>query len=192
MRMKKEFFVAGILFVATMLFVGCTSNSDSNEQGQSQLQQTSAETNPEQAQGAGPASNDRQRGMRNPVNGNWTPPPEAALACSGKANGTVCEYSANGQTLNGTCRNMPSGQTVCLGGGRGGGFAGNRTAMTSESVNACAGKAEGDVCSFTINDRTIDGTCGTGNGQMGCMPAGRGGPSLRGQEGVLYGFYANF
>ena len=100
-------------------------------------------------------------------------PQEALDACSGKANGTVCEYSADGQTLNGTCRNMPSGQTVCLGGGRGGGFTGNRTAMASESVDACAGKAEGDVCSFTMNDRTIDGTCASRNGQMGCMPAGR-------------------
>ncbi|HEX4337612.1 MAG TPA: hypothetical protein VH062_16980 [Polyangiaceae bacterium] len=44
-----------------------------------------------------------------------------------------------------------------------------------EAIEACASKAEGDACSVTFHDRTMDGTCRkgpNGEGTLACAPKG--------------------
>jgi len=44
-----------------------------------------------------------------------------------------------------------------------------------EAIDACSNRAEGDACSVTFGDRTIEGTCRrgpNGDGPLACAPKG--------------------
>ena len=44
-----------------------------------------------------------------------------------------------------------------------------------QAIDACSNKAEGDTCSVTFGDRTMDGTCRKGpggDGPLACAPKG--------------------
>lgn len=48
-----------------------------------------------------------------------------------------------------------------------------------EAIEACANRAEGDACSVTFGDRTMDGTCRkgpNGDGSLACAPKAPPGP----------------
>lgn len=46
--------------------------------------------------------------------------------------------------------------------------------LPQEAFTACEGKSEGDACSVTFREHTIEGTCATGpeGGKLHCRPSG--------------------
>jgi hypothetical protein len=99
------------------------------------------------------------------------PPPEALEACSGRATGDTCSFSHDGREVAGTCRagRDGSGQVAC---------APERPhrAPPPEALSACANSAADAACSFSIEGRTVDGTCrqGPDGAALACAPARRG------------------
>lgn len=51
------------------------------------------------------------KGRRGPPR---TPPPEAVDACDGKSEGDSCSVDTPHGTLDGECRNVPSGELACV------------------------------------------------------------------------------
>jgi hypothetical protein len=98
-----------------------------------------------------------------------SPPPEMVQACSGYAAGDSCSVTLNGHTIEGTCRSGPDAEAplACFPKGPPPGV------PLRGVVEACDGRAAGDSCSVTSNDRTIDGTCRTDphrDGSLVCFP----------------------
>jgi hypothetical protein len=95
------------------------------------------------------------------------PPPEAFTACEGKAEGDQCSFERrDGSTVEGVCKKdrRDADKLVCAPngpppGGENGPGAGPG-GPPPEAFTACAGKAEGDQCSFERRDGgTVDGVC---------------------------------
>ncbi|MEW6433945.1 MAG: hypothetical protein AB1730_20790 [Myxococcota bacterium] len=88
------------------------------------------------------------------------PPPEAVQACANLQTGTACGFTLNGQNVTGTCDTAPSGQVACRPeglppppGGKG------MKGPPPEAKQACANLSASAACSFTIDGRSIAGTC---------------------------------
>ena len=79
------------------------------------------------------------------------PPEQSArvAACLGMAAGTLCTVHHEDETRNGVCRLNDEGVLACL-----------PPAPPQETVDACAGKAVGDTCSFSwMENHTVSGSC---------------------------------
>jgi hypothetical protein len=95
------------------------------------------------------------------------PSPEMVEACNGSAAGDACTVTLKGQTLDGTCRPGPTSEAplACFPKGPPPGV------PMREAVDACNGRAAGDVCSVALTDRSIDGTCQVDPHQsLVCLP----------------------
>lgn len=120
------------------------------------------------------------------------PPPESVAACSSLAVGDACSFSAHGGALRGTCVGPPPDAPAstdrplaCLperpegsagSGGNGGGPPGGHRDPPKEAVEACSGLSEGDACTVTLPDHTLNGTCRKGpkaDLPLACAPARR-------------------
>ncbi|MFZ5446463.1 MAG: hypothetical protein ACOZQL_41125 [Myxococcota bacterium] len=102
------------------------------------------------------------------------PPQEALTACSGLSAGAACAFTHHGQNLTGTCRSGPDGTVACAPAGGPPGH-GPRTPPPEASA-ACRSSSAGAACSFSVDGRTLSGTCDTppGASSLACRPAGMG------------------
>jgi len=83
-------------------------------------------------------------------------PPEAFEACDGKAEGDICSVELPRGTVEGKCRwHRRSNKLVCAPSHH----SKHRRKLMKMTIAACEGKAQGDMCSFDLAQRTIDGTC---------------------------------
>jgi len=94
-------------------------------------------------------------------------------ACADLQEGDACAVSLMGMTIEGTCASDAGGQLACVvGGGPGGGD------MSDGMAEACANLAEGDACSVSFGETTVEGTCTAGEGdQLLCRTQGAPGGS---------------
>lgn len=99
------------------------------------------------------------------------PPAESLAACNGLADGAACGFTHDGRNLTGTCRTGPQGAALAC---RPEGMHGGRHhAPPPEALSACQGQADGATCSFSIESKTINGTCKTprDGSALACRPA---------------------
>ena len=98
-------------------------------------------------------------------------PPQAALdACSALKAADACNFTLGDKAVQGTCNAKPDGsQLVC----RPDGWHGHR-GPPQAALDACANLKAADACSFTLDDKPIQGTCGArrDGGQLVCRPDG--------------------
>ena len=162
---EKIMVLISILLVSTIFFTGCMDQGSGDTS-----EDTSKDTNTYQ---------ETKNQERQTLQGGWeTPTDESINACSGKTEGSSCQFNLNQETITGTCRNMASGQMVCSSDRMRQGPGGNRTGFMVEAIEACSGKLEGEVCTFKINERIIEGTCTSRMNQTSCTP-NNGGNSQR-------------
>jgi hypothetical protein len=123
------------------------------------------------------------------------PPQPAVDACADLTLDDDCSFTgARGETLSGTCQDVPGGELACVpAGGRGdcgsGGPSGPsgpgggededggaRRGPPPEAVDACASAAEDDACTFSHGSHSVTGTCKYGPDHdttrpLACAPA---------------------
>jgi hypothetical protein len=101
---------------------------------------------------------------------NPPPPPPRIAACNGKSAGDSCSFTKDDdddedgeETVNGTCTAVPDHPDVlvCV-----------PQQELPPAVAACDGKQATDACSFTVEDKTINGNCATlpGHTVLVCLP----------------------
>jgi hypothetical protein len=175
--MKNTIIITGMLILlgVSLLFAGCTSSSDSNDQapGGDNVQAPAEQDQQPQdaaAQGNGQRSG---RGMGGPRGGMGV---QLIEACSGKGAGDVCTLTFRNQSVDGICADR-SGNITCapnnaslmqgLGSNQGG-------QMRGGFIQACNSKSVGDLCQITVGNQTVDGTCASRNGNITCTPKNSG------------------
>jgi hypothetical protein len=86
------------------------------------------------------------------------PPPEALTACEGRSPGdTVQIQTPHGQTISGTCREMPDGKLAAV---PQGGPQGRLPGPPPEAFRACEGKKVGETIQIqTPRGDTVTATC---------------------------------
>lgn len=110
--------------------------------------------------------------------GHKGPPTKMVQACVDKAEGDACSFEGRNGTVEGTCSTGRYNDILrCR---PGDGFRGRhgrhgrhgRMGPPTKMIDACANKAEGDVCSFEGRDGTLEGTClkGRRNNTLMCKP----------------------
>jgi hypothetical protein len=105
------------------------------------------------------------------------PPPAAFEACKDKSVGTACTVQIHDADINGTCEAPPPGSSQNTPACRPAAGARHHHGPPPEAVfAACDNKADGDACSVTLENRTIDGSCRTphhdaGTARLLCAPA---------------------
>jgi hypothetical protein len=178
--------MAGLMILTILLSLGCTSPSgeeqetgeqpnappeleNAGRQGLPAEQQTGQQQEPPQGQDP---EQDNVRSRRN-----WTVPQEAFDACSSKANGSTCSYVSNQGEVIGTCRTGRDGRTICASDRMR--ADGNFSRSFTEASQACQEKNDGDACTFSMNDRALQGTCTKRGEELSCMPSGGPGGSQR-------------
>ena len=92
----------------------------------------------------------------------------AKEACEGKDAGAACQITTPRGTHDGTCRDSPRGDRICM--------TPQMEERRKKAEAACSGKSEGDACSMTMRDREVAGQCKAGpEGQaLMCRPERRG------------------
>lgn len=160
--------IAGL--TASMLFTGCTGSTDSNyqETGTQEYIQTPAGQD-QSAQNLGPQDNGQntERVMGGP-RGNMGA--QLAEACSGKAAGDACTIAFGNRSVDGTCADRDGNVTCQPADGslpQGPGIPGGRS---EAFIQACSGKGTGDLCTLTMRNQTMDGTCADRPGNITCVP----------------------
>lgn len=105
------------------------------------------------------------------------PPQEAVQACANLSANAACSFTMGGRAVTGTCFAPPMG----------GGLAcrpsdlGMRGGPPPESLQACASSTASEACSFTIDGRTVSGTCFAPphlEGKLACRPNEMPGPGM--------------
>jgi len=85
-------------------------------------------------------------------------PPAAFEACDGKAEGDSCSAELPRGTFKGICKShRRSEKLVCAPHHH----RQHRRKMIKAAIAACEGKAQGDLCSMNLPQRTLEGTCKT-------------------------------
>ncbi|MGC4121445.1 MAG: hypothetical protein QM765_44095 [Myxococcales bacterium] len=119
------------------------------------------------AMGCAPADLPRHGGHR----GAMQPPLEALAACASLKVGDSCSFAFDGRTMNGTCRGPADKPAACApndlpphGGHHG---------PPAAALDACKSLRDGDSCSFSLDGRSVTGSCRTGpEGQSAaCLPS---------------------
>lgn len=184
--MKNRIILMGTLagLFALMLFSGCAGSTDSNyqETGTQEYIQTPAGQDPS-AQNLGPQDNGQntERVMGGP-RGNMGA--QLAEACSGKAAGEACAIVFGNRSANGTCADRNGNITCQPTDGnlaQRGGMPGGRNEAFME---ACSGKGAGDVCTVTMRNQSMDGTCAGRSGNITCVPNNIGPQGSQGNPGA--------
>ena len=167
-----------------LLFIGCTSSSNDNEQGtgtQDTQQQASSDNQQPTVQNPEASSQGVDQQGRRQGRGMGGMDAQFIQACNDKAAGDLCTLNMRNQSIDGTCTDsngnitcMPNNSSLMqrpagVPGGSGGAF-----------IQACSGKTAGDACTLTMRNQSIDGTCTSRNGNLTCAPAGRNNGSIKG------------
>jgi hypothetical protein len=167
------------LLGVSMLFAGCTSSNDSNEQAPTQDMVQAPTGLDQQQEDTVPQGNGQQRGrgaggLRGDMGAQFIE------ACSGKAAGDACTLTFRNQSVDGSCSDR-SGNMTCTPNNSSlmqGPLVGQGGQMRGGSIQACNGKSVGDICQITMRNQTVDGTCASRNGNVTCTP-NNGGPGQR-------------
>jgi hypothetical protein len=107
--------------------------------------------------------------------GHHGPPPEAIEACEGRSDGSSCSVAIHGDSLDGTCRVIPTGESACVPEGMG-----PPMEPPAEAFEACDGGREGDECTIVAPFGELDGECvAMPDRRLVCAPDGMGPPPQR-------------
>jgi hypothetical protein len=170
--MKNTILPTGVFLIIGLLLAGCANSNDSSGQDNGVQQ--------DQPQDQGPQDNGNLRGsgrgMREPREGMGT---QFIDACSGKAAGDACTINLRNQSIDGTCSDR-NGNISCAPNNaslmQGPGIPGGRN---EAFIQACSGKAAGDLCTVNMRNQSMDGKCADRSGNITCVPnnmgAGQGG-----------------
>jgi predicted small secreted protein len=176
--MKNTILPSGVFLIICLLLAGCANSNDPSGQDNG-VQQG-------QPQDQGPQDNGNVRGSGRGMGG-----PRGGMgaqfidACSGKAAGDACTLNLRNQSVEGTCSDR-NGNISCAPNNaslmQGPGIPGGRN---EAFIQACSGKGAGDLCTVTMRNQTLDGTCADRSGNISCVPnntgqrqGGRGNPGV--------------
>lgn len=104
--------------------------------------------------------------------GGIQPPQEWIDACNGRAAGDTCTIELFGGPTQGTC-GAQGDNLVCQ----------PPPPEPPDFSTPCIGLAAGDACTVEIFGSEVQGTCSDAFGELGCFPAGPGGPGEPGGAG---------
>ena len=159
-----------MLLGLSLLFAGCTSPNDSNDQSPGTQDTVQAPAGQDQQpEDAAPQDNGQagRRGAGGPRGGMGA---QFIEACNGKAAGDACTLAFRNQSVDGTCSDR-NGNITCTPNNaslmQGPGIPGGRN---EAFIQACNGKTEGDKCIVTMRNQTEDGSCTSRSGNITCVP----------------------
>ncbi|MEM7155118.1 MAG: hypothetical protein AAF799_19885 [Myxococcota bacterium] len=95
---------------------------------------------------------------------------KAKEACQGKDAGAACQITTPRGTHDGTCRDNPHGDRLCV--------TPQMEERRKKPAEACSGKNDGDTCTMNFRGREVAGQCKAGpdGGALMCRPERRGRP----------------